>query len=63
MIESNIPIPERKTDIIRKMIIGDSMLIGDDIKLADTYRTIARSIGYKVSIRKTDKGYRLWRKQ
>ena len=71
-IEKNIPIPPKKVGKPKKYGIVDKMEIGDSILVPTRNQAIgcnnrARTIGYKMTIRKahgvlaTPNAYRIWR--
>jgi len=66
-IEKNIPIPARKGwgkfhDTIHSMEIGDSVLLTEQRDVAN-FMSVGKRVGLKMSSRKVDGGWRVWRIQ
>jgi hypothetical protein len=65
VIEKGVPRPAGiglggKTDMIRQMEIDDSIVVPTS-RDAENFRTCANAGGMKVSVRKVDGGFRVWR--
>lgn len=63
-IEKGIPTPlgnGKNQDLLRKMKVGDSVLVGDR-NVATCIHSAARSLGFRVTIRKQPNGeIRVWK--
>lgn len=63
MLNSNIPVPPQRLDhaaTAQKMAVGDSALFDDRQKAKGLYQAL-KTLGRKSCIRKTERGFRIWR--
>ena len=65
-VEKGIPIPSINNDsgfreTLRKLEVGDSFEIPDDVKRVATWRASANTVGFRIGAKFSWRGRRVWR--